>query len=119
MANVLGQSITSVAVSSAADTDVILVDRKLPGGVDIGWVVVNSDTPIYNCEVFHTFDETPDAASGSWHSHSQFAGTALAAATNLIIDGNYGFGITGIKATIDTYTSGTLTLTVVQAGKHN
>ena len=118
MANILGQSITSVTKDLAnGDSDVILVDRKMTGGIDIGWVLSCEDTPDLDYVVSHTFDLVPNASSGIWHDHSEFSGGALPH-TTAITDGNYGFGITGIKCIVTNWVSGEIVLTVVQAGTH-
>ncbi len=97
---------TSITVSSAASSAWISLDyRQSPFNVGIGCVV--SGTLTYKVE--HTFDDVNDSTiTPTAFTHS----TITSATTNS--DGNYAFPVRAIRVTVTSFTSGSVTMTVLQ-----
>jgi hypothetical protein len=83
-----------------------------PFNVGIGCDVSAGGSLTYTVQ--HTFDDvfspTFTAAGATWYSNS----TLVAQTTDK--DGNYAFPVTGIRITVTAWTSGSVTMTVIQAG---
>ena len=99
---------TVVSPGSATYSDHILIDTKRSAGINIGFGCQVTGTLTYSVQ--HTFDETP-TDTGVWYDHSDYITPKSVAS-----DGNYAFGITAVRLINDTWTSGAVTMTVVQAG---
>jgi len=99
---------TSITVSSATTSAWIPVDhRKTPFNIGFGVVVTNTCT----YKIQHTFDDVQDSAvSPTAFDHPDVTGET----TNQ--DGNYAFPVRAIRLNVTAWTSGTATLTVIQAG---
>lgn len=94
---------TSVTVSSATTSAWIPVDhRKNP--FNIGFGVVVTGTCTYKMQ--HTFDDAGTTA----FDHPDVTGET----TNQ--DGNYAFPVRMVRLNVTAWTSGTATLTLIQAG---
>ena len=98
---------TSITVSSAASSAWIPLDYKQnPFNVGFG-VVIPSGTLTYKIE--HTFDDVYDpSVTPVSFDHSSVSGKSTNA------DGNYAFPVRAIRLTVTSYTSGSVTLTVLQ-----
>jgi hypothetical protein len=103
----------SVIVSSQTSSAPIPLDHyQGPFNVGIGVTLSAGASLTYTVE--HTFDDvfspTFDASTATW-----FANSSLSAKTTSL-DGNYAFPVMAIRLRVTTYTSGTATMTVIQAG---
>jgi hypothetical protein len=100
---------TSISVGSAASSAWIPVDHlKNPFNIGFG-VTIGAGVLTY--KVQHTFDDVQDAAvTPVAFDHPDVTGET----TNQ--DGNYAFPIRALRLTVTAWTSGTATLTIVQAG---
>lgn len=102
-----------VTVSSAASSSVIPLNTYGdPFNVGIGCDVSAGATLTYTVQ--HTFDDvqspTFSAASATWFSNS----TIVAQTADK--DGNYAYPVTAVRLTVTAWTSGSVTMTVIQAG---
>ena len=102
-----------VTVGSVASSNVIPLNTYGdPFNVGIGCDVSAGGSLTYTVQ--HTFDnvqsETFNPATATWYSNS----TLVAQTTDK--DGNYAFPVTGVRLTVTAWTSGTVTMTVIQAG---
>ena len=101
-------SVGSQAVSRPIPLDV----NNGPFNVGVGVAVTGGATLTYTVQ--HTFDDVwaPgfDPTSAVW-----FPNSSLAAKT-ASLDGNYAFPVTAVRLNVTAWTSGTATMTVVQAG---
>jgi hypothetical protein len=104
--NGTGRIAISETVSTVTSSSVIPVDLSIPTNIGFG-VIANATI---NYDVQHTFDPDPVNAT-DWFPHESVDG-AIASA-----DGNYAFGITGIKLVVNSVTGGDATLYVVQTGR--
>jgi len=110
MANVAAKTVqTVVSPGSATYSDAVLVDVSRCGGISIGIGCVYTGSLTYSVQ--HTFDETPDNAAGTWYDHADY-GTPKAATA----EASYAYGVTAVRVLNDTWSSGSVTMTVVQAG---
>ncbi len=105
-------AVQSQAVSSQTTSTVIVIDLTREAGINVGWGIELTDTPSMTYKVQHTFLEDPTDAAAVWFDHVAFA----SANDTVNSDGNYGFGVTGIRLNVVTWVSGTATIRVVQAG---
>ena len=104
---------TRVTVSSAASSAVIPLSLNAdPFNVGIGCDVSAGGVLTYTVQ--HTFDDVFSSSfspsTATWYSNS----TLVAQTTDK--DGNYAYPVTGIRLTVTAYTSGSVTMTVIQAG---
>lgn len=102
-----------VTVGSAASSPPVVLDTyRDPFNVSIGVVLSAGATLTYTVE--HTFDDVFannfDANTATW-----FANSGLAAKTTSL-DGNYAFPVMAVRLRVTSYTGGTATMTVIQAG---
>jgi hypothetical protein len=102
-----------VTVGSATTSQVIPLDQYIsPFNVSLG--VALSAGANLTFSVQYTFDDVFDPAfnpaTATWFTHATL--TARTASS----DGNLAFPVTGIRLNVTPYTSGTATMTVVQAG---
>lgn len=98
--------IQTVTVSSQAASAAIPVNwRQNPFSIGLG-AVVPSGTLTY--KVQHTFDDVLNGATPTWFDHETITGKTAND------DGNYAFPITAIRLNVTAYTSGSVTLTIVQ-----
>lgn len=100
-----------LSLSGAGSTKPVVLDTyQAPFNVGIG--VVLSDTPNMTFTVEHTYDDVFannfNPATATWLA-SAITGTASTT-------GNYTIPVTAIRLTVAPHTSGTATMTVVQAG---
>ena len=100
---------TSISVGSAASSAWIPVDhRKTPFNIGLG---VTIGAAVLTYKIQHTFDDVQDSAvSPTAFDHPDVTGET----TNQ--DGNYAFPVRAIRLNVTAWTSGTATLTVIQAG---
>lgn len=100
---------TSVSVSSAASSAWIPVDhKKNPFSIGLG-CVLPSGTLTY--KVQHTFDNIFDTSiTPTAFDHASITGKTAS------FDGNYAAPVRAVRLTVTAWTSGTVTLTVVQGG---
>jgi hypothetical protein len=99
----------SIAVSSAASSAWIPVDpTKNPFNVGFG---VTIGAAVLTYKVQHTFDNVQDSAvTATAFDHPDVTGETINQ------DGNYAFPVRAIRLTVTAFTSGTATLTMIQAG---
>lgn len=99
----------TVTVSSAATSVAIQVNnRAFNFQIGIG-CVVPSGTLTY--KVQHTFDDIQDSAvTPTWFDHSTITGKTANQ------DGNYAFPIAAVRLNVTAFTSGSVTMTLLQAG---
>ncbi len=101
-----------VTVSALAASDPIPTDHYI-GPFNVGLGVTVNGTLTYSVE--HTFDDVFaagfDPGTASWFPNDTL--TAQTASG----DGNYAFPVTAIRLNVTAYTSGSATLTVIQAGR--
>jgi hypothetical protein len=102
-----------VIVGAQAASRVIPLDTyQDPFNVSIGVVLSAGASLTYSVE--HTFDDVQapgfDPSAATW-----FTNAGLSAKTTSL-DGNYSFPVTGIRLNVTTYSSGTATMTAIQAG---
>lgn len=103
----------TVAVSSQTTSAVIPMDTY-QDPFNVGIAVGLSAGASLTYTVQHTFDNMWDknfnASTATWFPHASLA-TKTASA-----DGNYAFPITALRLNVTVWSSGTATMTVVQAG---
>lgn len=99
-----------VTVGSATTSATLPVDwRQNPFGVSIACVVNGGGTLTY--KVQHTLDDVFDPTiTPTWLDHSALTGKSANA------DGNYAFPVKAIRLNVTAYTSGSVTMTLVQSG---
>jgi archaellum component FlaF (FlaF/FlaG flagellin family) len=102
-----------VTVGSVASSNVIPLNTYGdPFNVGIGCDVSAGGSLTYTVQ--HTFDDvqspTFNPATATWFSNS----TIVAQTTDK--DGNYAYPVTAVRLTVTAWTSGTVTMTVIQAG---
>ena len=102
-----------VSVGALGSSAVVPLDHyKQPFNVGVGVVLSAGATLTYTVE--HTFNDPFDssfsAATATW-----FPNTGLSAKT-ASSDGNYAYPVRAVRLTITAYTSGTATMTLIQAG---
>ena len=102
-----------VTVGSATSSAPIPLDHyQHPFNVGVAVVLSAGATLTYTVE--HTFDDVFDKgfdpATASW-----FANSGLTAKT-ASLDGNYAFPVTAVRLRVSSYTGGTATMTLIQAG---
>ena len=102
-----------VTVSSLTTSTVIPLNTYAdPFNVGIGCDISAGGSLTYTVE--HTFDNVQapgfNPANATWYSNSIL--------TNITTDkdGNYSYPVTGIRLNVTAYTSGSVTMTVIQAG---
>lgn len=103
----------SVAVDSqTASAPIPLDNRNDPFNVGIGVVLSAGANLTYTVQ--HTFDDvfspTFNPATATWFPHASLA-TKTASS-----DGNYAFPVMAIRLNVSSWTSGTATMMIVQAG---
>lgn len=102
-----------VTVGALASSVPIPLDNY-QGPFNVGIAVVLSSGATLTYTVEHTFDDVFsadfDASTATW-----FANSGLSA-KSASLDGNYSFPITAMRLRVSAYTSGTATMTVIQAG---
>jgi hypothetical protein len=102
-----------VTVASAAASAPIPLDHYR-GPFNVGIGVVLSPGAVLTYTVEHTFDDvfskSFDADTAAW-----FANSGLAAKT-ASLDGNYAFPVIAVRLRVSAHTSGSATMTVLQAG---
>lgn len=100
----------TITVSALGSSTPLLVDWNLPYfAVGFGCVVSGGATLTY--KVQHTFDDVLNpAVTPTWFDHS----TITAQTANK--DGNYAFPVAAVRLTVTAYTSGSVTLTLLQQG---
>ena len=85
---------------------------QAPFNVGMGVAVSSGASLTYTVQ--HTFDDVQspdfDPATATWFPHATLAAKTASA------DGNYAYPITGIRLNVTAYTSGSVTLTVIQSG---
>lgn len=94
-----------VSLSAVATSAPLPMDR-LQAPFSVGFGVVLTGTATYSVE--HTFDDILGGATATWFPHTSVA----AQTTNK--DGNYAFPVTAIRLNVTAWTSGPVTLTVLQ-----
>jgi hypothetical protein len=101
-----------VAVSGASKSSAAVVTDTYISPFNVGFGVVITGVVSYSIQ--HTFDNPQTVANPTWFFHpSTPSGTPVTA--NL--DGNYAFPVAAIKILTSAATNtGTVTLTVIQAG---
>ena len=99
---------TSITVSSAASSAWIPLDYKQnPFNIGLGCVVSAEGSLTY--KVQHTFDDVFDTSvTPTAFDHSSITGETAST------DGNYAFPVRAIRLTVTAYTSGNVTMTVLQ-----
>lgn len=100
----------SVTVGSATSSAPFLLDWNIPY-FGVGFACVVSGGGVLTYKVQHTFDDILNpAVTPTWFDHS----TVTAQTANK--DGNYAFPVTAVRLTVTAYTSGNVTLTLLQQG---
>lgn len=101
--------VSRVQVSSVAASNPIVIDHLAENFAVSFAVTLGGGTLTYDVE--HTFDDIFDpSVTPTWFDHS-----SVAAKVNVNADGNYAFPVRAIRLNVTAYTSGTATLTVIQA----
>ena len=105
-----------VTVSSAAASNVIPLDQYIsPFNIGLGVSLSAGASLTYTVQ--HTFDDvyspTFDPATANWFSND----TLISKQTSFT--GNYAYPVTAIRLNVTVWTSGTATMTAVQAGVAN
>lgn len=105
-----------VTVSSATASNVIPLDQYIsPFNLGLGVSLSAGASLTYTVQ--HTFDDvfssTFDPATANWFSHATMVNKTTS------FDGNYAYPVTAIRLNVTVYTSGSATMTVVQAGIPN
>lgn len=105
-----------VSVSSAAASNVLPMDQYIsPFNLGLGVSLSAGASLTYTVQ--HTFDDvwSPDfdPATANWFSHATMVNKTTS------FDGNYAYPVTAIRLNVVSHSSGTATLTVVQAGIAN
>jgi len=105
-----------VTVSSATTSAVLPLDQYIsPFNIGLGVSLSAGASLTYTVQ--HTFDDVWaagfDPATASWFNHATMASKTTS------FDGNYAYPVTAIRLNVTVYTSGTATLTAVQAGINN
>lgn len=103
----------NVTVSSLSNSAVIPMDTY-QDPFNVGLAVKLSAGASLTYTVQHTFDDVQaknfDPSTATWYPHASLA-TKTASA-----DGNYAFPVTAIRLNVSVYSSGSATMTIVQAG---
>lgn len=98
--------------SQTASAPIPLDHYQGPFNVGIGVAVAAGSTLTYSVQ--HTFDDVwaPgfDPTTAVWYTNSSL-GTKTTT-----LDGNYAFPVTAVRLNVTSYTSGSVTMTLVQAG---
>lgn len=98
--------------SQVASAPIPLDHYQGPFNVGVGVVVAAGSTLTYSVQ--HTFDDVwdPDfdASTATWFTNSALG------SKQTTLDGNYAFPVTAIRLNVTAYTSGSVTMTAVQAG---
>jgi len=102
-----------VSVSSQAASATIPLDTyQDPFNVSIGVVLSAGASLTYSVQ--HTFDDVYannfDPATATWFNNSGLTSKTTS------LDGNYNMPVTAVRLNVTTYSSGTATMTVIQAG---
>lgn len=105
-----------VTVSSATTSNVIPLDQYIsPFNIGLGISLSAGASLTYTVQ--HTLDDvyspTFDPATARWFSHATLVDKTTS------FDGNYAFPITAVRLNVTVYTSGSATMTVIQAGIPN
>jgi hypothetical protein len=101
----------SVTVGSATTSAAIPVNFRSEQsfGIGIGCVINGGGTLTY--KVQHTFDDVFDSTvTPVWFDHSTITGKTTNA------DGNYAFPVRAVRLNVTAYTSGSVTMTLLQIG---
>lgn len=103
----------TVTVGSQAASNAIPLDTyQDPVNVSIGVVLSAGASLTYSVQ--HTFDDVfaPgfDSSTATWFNNSGLT------TKNTSLDGNYSVPATAVRLNVTIYTSGTATMTVIQAG---
>ena len=105
-----------VTVSSATVSNVIPLDQYI-SPFNVGIAVNLSAGAALQYTVQYTLDDvfspTFDPATANWFSHATMVNKTTS------FDGNYAYPVTAIRLNVTVYTSGSATMTVVQAGIPN
>lgn len=100
---------TSVIVTAATTSNPVPINWRGSGGnvaVSIGCVLAGGST----YKVQHTFDDIFDpGVTPVWFDHASITGKTANS------DGNYAFPIRAVRLNVTPFTSGSVTMTVVQA----
>lgn len=97
-----------VSLAAVADSAPIPMDRlQAPFAVGMGLVFTGTAT----AGVQHTFDDLLGGVTPTWFDHA----TLAAKTTNT--DGNYAFPVTAIRLHVTAWTTGTVTLTILQGSR--
>lgn len=102
------------SLSAAATTSALPLDHfRNPFNVAIAVALSNTPTLTYSVE--YTLDDpamaTTSAGAGlTWFSHATLAGQTASAV------GNIAFPVRAVRLNVTSYTAGTATITVIQAG---
>jgi len=100
-------------VGSATSSAPIPLDQyQTPFNASVGVVLSAGATLTYTVE--HTFDDvfaaSFDPATASWFPNSGLSSKTAS------LDGNYAFPVTAVRLRVSSYTGGTATMTLIQAG---
>lgn len=102
-----------VTLSSATVSNPIPLDRYIsPFNVGLGVAISVGGSLTYSVQ--HTFDDvfspTFNPATAAWFTNATLVAKTASA------DGNYAFPVTAIRLNVTTYISGSVMLSIVQAG---
>jgi len=102
------QTLAAVAVSAPVALDTY----RDPFNIGIGVALSAGANLTY--KVQHTFDDVQaaafDPATATWYDHASLTAKTTSS------DGNYAYPVTAIRLNVTAYTSGTATMTTIQAG---
>lgn len=98
--------------SQTASKPIPLDNFRDPFNIGMGVALSAGATLTYSVQ--HTFDDIYadnfSPATATWYNHASLASLSANG------DGNYAFPVTAIRLNVTAYTSGTATLTAIQAG---
>lgn len=105
-----------VTVSSVAASNALPMDQYIsPFNLGMGATLTAGADLTYTVQ--HTFDDVFAAnynpATGNWFSHATMVNKTTS------FDGNYAYPVTAIRLNVTVHVSGSVTLTVIQAGIAN
>lgn len=100
----------STTVSSATSGATLPLDTyRNPFNVSLGCVVSAGATLTY--KVQHTFDDVWNSSvTPTWFDNASITGRTASS------DGNYAYPITAVRLVVTAWTSGSVTMTVIQSG---
>lgn len=103
-----------ITVGSATNSNVVPLDTcRTPFNIGLGCVLSAGAGLTYTVQ--YTYDDvqasTYNPATGNWFNHATLASKTTSS------DGNISMPVSAIRLNVSSYTSGSVTMTVLQAGR--